>query len=131
MNVIPEIPAVLNCTLTGYLYDSDDPADLGQTMVEVATTNGILIEAGWIPDGDPNGSYVVTVTDGMRAVYRPYKTTDIREAAKKIESWAAFFSGRPVLRQASASRVIDVVLPQYPQATNVVLPGGQAYGNVA
>jgi hypothetical protein len=51
----------VNCQVIGSLYESDDPSELGQDMLEVILENGILIDAGWYPEGDPSGCYVISV----------------------------------------------------------------------
>jgi hypothetical protein len=122
MNLKIEIPQDLGCEVVGYLYDSPDPADLGQTMVEVVTPTGVLIEAGWLPEGDPDGRYTVSATFGMKSLFRPFETTDIIEAQRRIESWARYFSGEPMRSNSSFSVTVEATMPES-QAGNVVLPG--------
>jgi hypothetical protein len=79
------------CEIVGYLDDLDDPADRGELMVEVLTRSGIWIDAGWEPDGDPAGRYVVTANLKLKELAR-FETDDVREAANKVEELAMFYS---------------------------------------
>ncbi|HVC94628.1 MAG TPA: hypothetical protein VND64_13095 [Pirellulales bacterium] len=90
--ITPDLPKKSGCTVTGFLYDSDDPCDLGQDMVEVETPTGVLIEAGWYPEGDAAGSYRIAATRGLSYVLPPTYTRDVREAAGMIEKLACAFS---------------------------------------
>lgn len=81
-------PQILGCKVTGYLYNSDDPRDLGQDMVEVHGPNGITVDAGWVPEGDPNGSYQIAVCRGMKHLRPVISTRDIHEAAKLVAEFA-------------------------------------------
>lgn len=83
--IIPEIPG---CTVTGYLYDSDDPHDLGQDMLEIHGQNGVTVDAGWVPEGDPNGAYQIAVCHGMRHLRPIVSTRDIDEAATYVAEFA-------------------------------------------
>jgi len=100
----PNVSDHLNCEVVGYLYDADDAADLGQTMVEVATPDGTLITCGWIPEGDPNGKYRVSVTHGFRRLLPDYETGDIWAAANKLEHLvAAVCIRKPITVPASTT----------------------------
>jgi hypothetical protein len=88
------VPSIPGCRVTGYLYDSDDPLDLGQDMVEVCGPDGITVDAGWVPEGDPNGAYQIAVTQGMRHLHPPATTKDIDEAARLIADFADQFCVR-------------------------------------
>ena len=84
-------PQIAGCTVTGYLYDSDDPRDPGQDMIEVRGQNGITVDAGWIPEGDADGSYQIAVCQGMRHLRPVASTRDIHEAAKLVSELAEQF----------------------------------------
>lgn len=86
--IVPEVPG---CTVTGYLFGSDDPSDLGQDMVEVCGSNGVTVDAGWVPEGDPNGAYQVAVCQGMKHLRPIVCTRDINEAAKLVVEFAELF----------------------------------------
>lgn len=103
----PNVPDYFHCEVVGYLYDSDDPADLGQTMVEVTTPDGTLITCGWIPEGDPTGKYRVSVTRGFQRLVSDYETDDILAAANKLETLVAAVCGRkPIAVPASKTIVM-------------------------
>ena len=53
------LPAHLGCEVVGFLYESDDVAELGQDMIEVRVPTGVTINAGWYPEGSPEGAYRV------------------------------------------------------------------------
>lgn len=57
--------AIPDCEVYGALYESDDFFDLGEDMVDVVLPNGVLVSAGWVPEGDPNGQYRVAITNGL------------------------------------------------------------------
>jgi hypothetical protein len=73
----PSFPEDWDCEVVGFLYDAEDPADLSQDMLEVTLPNGFIIDAGWVPDGDQNGCYVVTASYGLKELLRiPSKQLD-------------------------------------------------------
>lgn len=88
--VIPAIQST--CEVVGRLYYSNDPRDLGEDMLDVSLPNGLLISAGWFPEGDPDGEYVVTVSAGLDVVGPPYRTKDVNEARVHVESLAKIYS---------------------------------------
>lgn len=59
------------CKVVGALYGAEDPRDLGEDMLEVSLLNGRLISAGWYPEGSPDGSYRISVTQGLDDVVSP------------------------------------------------------------
>lgn len=86
--ITPEVPG---CTVTGYLYDSDDPRDLGQDMLEIHGQNGVTVDVGWVPEGDPDGAYLIAVCQGMRHLCPTVSTRDIYETAKYAAEFADQF----------------------------------------
>lgn len=86
--IVPEVPG---CTVTGYLYDSNNPVDLGQDMVEVMGTNGVTVDAGWVPEGDPNGAYQIAVCQGMKHLRPIVSTRDIHECARYVVEYAELY----------------------------------------
>ena len=86
----PRVPK--DCQVVGALYDADDPRDLGEDMIDVSLPNGLLISAGWYPEGSPDGKYVVTVSDGLDLVTSPIEQADISEARGSIEMLAEHYS---------------------------------------
>jgi hypothetical protein len=81
------------CQVRGFLYESDDPAEMGPDMIEVELANGILIDCGWYPDGDPNGAYEITMTKGMRDLIPPFCVDTIENASEMIQSLVAVVTG--------------------------------------
>ena len=108
MTIIPvSISSLLNCEVIGFLYESSNPVDLGQDMLSVTTATGIIIDAGWSDEGDPDGCYVVSASSGLRAICKPFRTRDCREAAECVQKWARYFSGLPVASPASNSVTVN------------------------
>lgn len=92
--VIPIVPESWGCEVVGYLYDSDDPVDLSQDMLEVMTPSGILITAGWEPDGKPDGAYIVRASFGFKEL-GCVPSTDIDQAASDVQQFVRqFLDGR-------------------------------------
>ena len=79
-----------DCEVSGFLYEADDPRVLGQDMVEVRLPMGIHINAGWYPEGDVDGTYVVAV-HGAAAIPSSERAT-ASEAAEVIADLVAFFA---------------------------------------
>lgn len=74
------VPDGYAAEVVGFLYESDDPADLGQDMIEIRLPNGIVINSGWYPEGDPKGCYRIAVrTDG--GLLRPPSMWDSAQCA--------------------------------------------------
>ncbi len=71
-----------DCEVVGFLYDSDDPTELGQDMVEVRLPIGVAINAGWYPEGDAAGKYIVRTWGQVKL--QPIECSDIDEAARII-----------------------------------------------
>ncbi|HWB12047.1 MAG TPA: hypothetical protein VG826_22670 [Pirellulales bacterium] len=114
MILYPQIPSDFGCEVVGYLYDSDDPADLGQTMMEIVTPKGVCVNCGWLPEGDPNGAYRIVVTQGFRRVMRDYETRSIEEAARRLEAITkSLCVGVPFLSSISGAvrQTVNFALP--------------------
>ncbi len=78
------MPVNCHVEVVGFLYEADDPADLGQDMIEVRLANGITIDAGWYPEGDRTGSYVVKAWH-PRGVEFPHEVfSNVSDAASAI-----------------------------------------------
>ena len=80
-----------NCKVVGYLYDDPDPQGRGQDMVEIRLPNGIVIDAGWYPEGDPNGRYRIAFHQGAERLRENVGTQDIDELARKIERYVGHY----------------------------------------
>lgn len=83
-------PGETACEIGGFLYSCDEAKDLGQDMLEVRLPNGIRINAGWYPEGDPEGRYQISVWGARELAQAEY--LDVDEAAREIESLIAGFS---------------------------------------
>ena len=46
--------------IQGYLYETDDPRDCGEDMLEIILDNGVVITAGWSHEGDRHGHYLIS-----------------------------------------------------------------------
>lgn len=128
----PFVPSNLNCDVLGYLYTSGDVDDLGQTMIEVSTPNGILINCGWTPEGDPRGNYQITVTQGFRTLMSPISTRDIDQASIEIERLVRLFcSGETMIRSTSQTFEVNAYNPfeetEFEESALVSTPGEVVY----
>lgn len=86
MNNLPiSIAPDLGCLVRGCIVASNNPADLSEDMLEIAMPNGLLVCAGWEPESDPNGQYIVTLSGGMRLLNEPYETSDALDAVQKVQ----------------------------------------------
>lgn len=97
------LPSDMNCRVYGQLIESNDPFDLSQDMVDVLLPNGLRISAGWYPDGDPNGQYVVLVMSGLSLFSGPCESKDVWETAETIRELAFAYCGDVVPRSFSTT----------------------------
>ncbi len=67
-----------------------DRSLLGEDMVEVKLPNGILIVAGWYPEGDSSGNYRVVASEGFEQLTRR-ETRDIAMALSFIEEMVTVY----------------------------------------
>lgn len=115
MRPVPfEIPPDWNCEVIGAVYEADDRADranLSEDMLEIVLPNGILISAGWYPDADPDGQYIVTVTKGLNHVIDPFATASAFEAVEAVRDRVDDFRWRSAIvsQNFNASADINVV----------------------
>lgn len=77
----PVFPPNWDCDVVGYVYDSDDPFDLSQDMLEVSTPSGVLVTAGWNTDRE---RYVVDATFGF-VLLASLESKDIESAS--VDVW--------------------------------------------
>lgn len=63
------------CELIGALHESDDVRDLSQDMLEIRMPSGMSVEAGWVPEADPDGAYEVLLCRGSDIVAKVTKPT--------------------------------------------------------
>ena len=86
----PQVP----CSLHGYLYTSDDVAELGQDMMVIDLPTGVSVEVGWYPEGAANGSYRVCVRAGLALVGAPLFTRDASDLPQMLDQRLAKLSRR-------------------------------------
>ncbi|MDX1966901.1 MAG: hypothetical protein SFV23_07005 [Planctomycetaceae bacterium] len=92
---------------SGFLYDADDRASLGEDMYAAWRADGTTIDAGWSQEGNPHGCYVITVQKGFDDVGPPFQTDNLEEAVAHVESVAAHLSGNlPVISPEPLGKVI-------------------------
>jgi len=83
-----------DCQVSGFLYECDVKHEQGEDMLDVVLPNGILVSAGWYPDGDPSGSYCVLVYRGYERLIPVIESKTVDEAAAEIERCVRQFRGR-------------------------------------
>ena len=87
-----------NSVFTSRLYPSLDPGFLLEDLVVVELHNGIIIDAGWYPEHDPEGEYVVRV-------YSPNWSEQIGPAARARDPLAV----REIVEGLAKNYTKDVV----------------------
>ena len=112
--VIPTVPST--CQIAGCLYDSSDRNLLTSDMLEVfCSATNTLICAGWLPEEDLNGNYVIALYRGCERLGDVYRTGSFTEAASVVERMAKRhenalpFSAPIVYREVSAGGVSGMV----------------------
>jgi len=96
--------------VANYIYAQMDLEDLTQDLVAVRLPNGYFVDAGWYPEHDPNGRYVVRVfleTWDRQALDKPFTTRETKEAVRAIENLAERFS-RPQIMLSRAGHMEPV-----------------------
>jgi hypothetical protein len=78
-----KLPA--GCQIAGDLYDAPEPAGRGEDMIEITLPNGVIIDAGWYPEGDPKGRYRVAAHYGTEKLLPHLGTGDVQSLASLIE----------------------------------------------
>lgn len=63
-------------------------------MLDVALANGVLISAGWYPEGDPDGCYCVMVYRGYERLIPVIECDSIDSALEAVVECMHRFSGR-------------------------------------
>jgi hypothetical protein len=74
------------CEVHGRLAGGDARL-LSEDMVDIVLPNGLLISAGWYPEGDPNGGYLIAVTSGFDVISEA-NTANPHSAIEIIEELA-------------------------------------------
>lgn len=112
--VIPDVPST--CLVVGRLYDTVDRDLLIQDMLEVfCPATNTLICAGWLPEEDFQGSYVIAMYRGCERIGEVYRTKHITEAKSVVERMAKrhenllSFSTPVVYREVSSGGTSSMV----------------------
>src|SRR5688500_2680736 len=87
------IPTGIYADQSGFLYSSDNACELSEDMLQLCLDNGIIIDAGWSQDGDPNGEYVIYVVRGTEVI-RKRQCRDAFAAGRIVEELLEAY-GRP------------------------------------
>jgi|GEM_PF-3503705 len=83
-----------DCQVFGCLYDSTDKRRLGEDMLDVVLPNGLLITAGWYPEGSEQGGYQVSIQRGLDQLIPRIESTAVDDAAQHVQALVGQFIGR-------------------------------------
>jgi hypothetical protein len=73
----------------GAIYPTLDPECLDSELLQMELPNGVFIDVGWYPSGDPHGAFYVTAfLSSWDHRLKRESTRSPREAASIAESWA-------------------------------------------
>jgi hypothetical protein len=89
-------PKIADCEITGFLYEADCPQCLGEDMIDVVLPNGVLITAGWYPEGNPQGTYRICVFRGHDELIPPIESRDVDQIAADLETLVGTYRGSDV-----------------------------------
>ena len=87
--IYPNVPP--ECQVSGFIYEASDVQRLGEDMVDVVLPNGILVTAGWFPDGCAAGKYRVSVYRGYDQLISPLESACADDAARNVEQVVSQF----------------------------------------
>ena len=102
--------------ISNYLYPSLTIDDLTQDMVTVQLPNGYSIDAGWYPEHDPNGRFVVRVFQGYwdnQKLPKPILEKNVSVLVFIIEKLAEHFSRSQIPSLKSSSERKSVTIPSH------------------
>jgi hypothetical protein len=93
---------------SSYLYRGMNVSEMHDSLATVVLDNGYIVDAGWYPRDDPNGSIVVRVLWDRFDTVQETACKTVEEAVEAIEalSWN-FCSKSP--RYSNSSTTIDSV----------------------
>ena len=99
-----DVKAPQGCIVVGFLYDEPNVRCRGEDMVEIVLPDGSTIDAGWYPEGSPQGRYRLALHSGMVPIVPPISIDDIDELAAEIEDLSHRYvrDGAPGINFSSA-----------------------------
>lgn len=73
--------------VTGALYSRSRVHDLSEDMLQLELPGNLVIDVGWYPQWDRNGSYVILVfQDTVDHVLEKIRTRDYRIVVKQVQA---------------------------------------------
>lgn len=108
--VHPPLPA--ECRVHGFLYEADDVRQLSEDMLDVVLPHGLLVTAGWYPDGDANGCYRICIYRDYEVLIEPITTKDVDNAAAEVCQLVATW----MVSNISAATDTDETFTRYREA---------------
>jgi len=94
-HLIPNVPP--GSQVCGFIYEADVATERGEDMLDVVLENGILITAGWYPEGDPKGCYRVAVHRDYNELVPAAESPNADQALIDVEQFAAEFAYRNLI----------------------------------
>jgi hypothetical protein len=91
-----DLPTFTAEQVSGFLYESDDPADLGEDMLEIRMPQGLTLDVGWYPEGALDGSYRFTARRGAKEIVRRDGFPQARDVAEYLKGFLDGLSHNPV-----------------------------------
>ena len=96
--ILPDGSAVYN-----RLFRTTDPAYLTQDVLAVRLPNGRMIDAGWFPEHDPAGSYLITISGREGSLINELPAPDADTVKKYVELLASVYSEEAINVAASGA----------------------------
>jgi len=92
--------------LSNYLYPDLGLKDLTQDMVTVRLPNGFYVDAGWYPEHDPNGRFVIRVFHEFwdNQKINPVSVRTVEEVAYFVQELAQRYSQQIIPSSFSGSQ---------------------------
>jgi len=97
----PSIPD--ECRVAGFIVCSDNKLQLSEDMLDIMLPNGLLVTAGWYPDGGEQGRYRVCIHRGYDELIPPLESDDADKAAAAVEMLVRQFLAEQASVPAEAS----------------------------
>lgn len=105
------VPVECDAKIVGFLYDEPVATLRSADMIEILLPNGVLIEAGWHPEGSAAGSYLVTASLEFEFLVPPMRLSSIYEVRNHIEFLIRYYcrDAFPTSKTGSSSTSISFV----------------------